>query len=222
MRTVPFGIGENVPHSTLVFSIVDAITPYGVIASLIFVWHGLWGLCPAIAPELQRGMCVEPIDVLFTTVGLMIAEPVLKLFTEGHAEFTEPQIMLEAFTCPYGAWVPGVPNREVATLTSRLFQEWGRLKRWCSSGSCSKNPVRCVEQLGGFQYHFYNVFVAVPSCAPRGLFREIEDVHFAGGLDWGSISWSHGGFSILSREPTRRKPQREPKRRKPCCLKEPT
>lgn len=174
MRSVAACIVEETAELALALCVIGAIADDRVFGNFVFFWHCLWRLFPAAtAAEFCWGMTEEPVDVFFTAVGLVVSETVLEFFTECHTELTEPEIVFNAFADPDCARMVSVSDREIAMLGSRVLSE-----RRCGWDTAAKNPVGCIEKLGGLENHFDHVFITMPSGTARWFVRKIKDIHF--------------------------------------------
>ena len=120
MRLTPFRVSKDVLLSDAI------IRPVGDERILIpiFFWHGHRWQRPPRRLKLRRRKLIEPHNVLLTTVLLLCPVAMTILLAKGNAELTEPNIVVQALTHPYGARMLLVLYREVATLM-RVHSEGG-------------------------------------------------------------------------------------------------
>ena len=144
MRRPPGRVGQDSPESPLVFSIVGAIGLDRIVGALVFVGHCLGRGSPRFEGELLRRVGDEPIEMLLTAVGFVLAEPVLEFRAQGHSQLTEPEIVDEALTGPNCAGVLLVLDREVTTLGGGAEDKGGCLEVGLGVDRCGEDPVCCV------------------------------------------------------------------------------
>jgi hypothetical protein len=112
MRLTPFCVAKDVLLSNAIIRPVG----YERILIPIFFWHCHRWQGPPRRLKLRRRELIEPHNVLLTTVLLLCPVAMTILLAKGNAELTEPNIVVEALTHPYGARMLLVLYREVATL----------------------------------------------------------------------------------------------------------
>jgi hypothetical protein len=170
-------------------SVVMPIGNHWIWRHTVFLCHGNGKGTQWNTRKGRRAMLHEPPNVCFT--GMTFTKTIGILFRQMNTQLSQPHVISHGLTSPTSAWVMNM-TRTISRLTcgrNRGRFHRGRNResplrtRECYGGTIllefgiPENPMSRIEKLAGFQEHFNDVLVHMPSGGLTWMRVKHKDIH---------------------------------------------